>query len=85
MRAKVWEVKGLEMEEEREKVEKCEIRCLYKTIKQAEGTAEFAERMVAKLENEVDMLENNPVMEQDKLKAIEEEEEAHLWSSLGID
>ena len=57
-------------------MEKCEIRCLSKTIKHAEGTAEFAERMVAKLENEVDMLENNPVMEQDKLKAIEEEVES---------
>ena len=96
IRAEVWEVKALEMEEElkvvannlkslevleaksdkREKVDKGEMRHLSAKLKQAESRAEFVERSVTKLEAEVDMLENELVIEQDKLKAIEEEVES---------
>merc|ERR1712183_522713 len=73
-------LKSLEVAEEkanqREVSYKEQIKTLTAKLKQAEARAEFAERSVAKLQKEVDRLEDELMGEQDKYKAITEELEA---------
>ena len=70
-------LKSLEVAEEkanaREKAYKEQIKALTAKLKQAEARAEFADKSVAKLQKEVDRLEDELVSEQEKFKAITEE------------
>ena len=70
-------LKSLEVAEEkanaREKAYKEQIKALTAKLKQAEARAEFADKSVAKLQKEVDRLEDELVAEQEKYKAITEE------------
>merc|ERR1712158_281782 len=70
-------LKSLEVAEEkanqREKSYKENIKNLTSKLKQAEARAEFADKSVAKLQKEVDRLEDELVAEQEKYKAITEE------------
>ena len=70
-------LKSLEVAEEkanaREKAYKEQIKALTAKLKQAEARAEFADKSVAKLQKEVDRLEDVLVAEQEKYKAITEE------------
>merc|ERR1712110_743524 len=76
-RADAGETKILEVAEEkanaREKAYKEQIKALTTKLKQAEARAEFADKSVAKLQKEVDRLEDELVAEQEKYKAITEE------------
>merc|ERR1712158_118072 len=69
-------LKSLEVAEEkanqREKSYKENIKNLTSKLKQAEARAEFADKSVAKLQKEVDRLEDELVAEQEKYKAITE-------------
>merc|ERR1719427_285847 len=70
-------LKSLEVAEEkanqREASNKEQIKSMTAKLKQAQARAEFAERSVAKLQKEVDRLEDELVTEQDTLKGIMEE------------
>merc|ERR1712165_688534 len=67
-RADAGETKILELEEELRVVANN-----LKSLKVAEARAEFADKSVAKLQKEVDRLEDELVAEQEKYKAITEE------------
>ena len=70
-------LKSLEVAEEkanqREKSYKEQIKALTAKLKQAEARADFADKSVQKLQQEVDRLEDELVAEQEKYKAITEE------------
>ena len=73
-------LKSLEVTEEKSNVrehgDKALIKSLSVKLKHAEARAEFAEKSVQKLSNEVDRLENELVNEQEKMRAITEEVES---------
>merc|ERR1712110_885444 len=70
-------LKSLEVAEEkanqRETSNKDQIKTLTAKLKQAEARAEFAEKSVAKLQKEVDRLEDELVHEKEKFKAVSDE------------
>ena len=70
-------LKSLEVSEEkankREESYKDSIKTLTSKLKQAEARAEFAEKSVLKLQNEVDRLEDELAMEKEKYKSITDE------------
>ena len=70
-------LKSLEVSEEkankREESNKDLIKTLTSKLKQAEARAEFAEKSVLKLQNEVDRLEDELASEMEKFKGITEE------------
>merc|ERR1712180_116246 len=80
-------LKSLEVAEEkanqREKSYKENIKNLTAKLKQAEARAEFADKSVAKLQKEVDRLEDELVAEQEKFKAINEELEQTIAEMSG--
>merc|ERR1711970_352315 len=73
-------LRSLEVSEEkaneREKCDKALVTTLTAKLKQAESRAQFAEKSVQKLQNEVDQLEDCLLEEQEKLKNMTEEVES---------
>ena len=73
-------LKSLEVSEEkanqREASNKEQIKTLTAKLKHAVARADFAEKSVQKLQNECDRLDDEMILEQEKLKSITEELEA---------
>merc|ERR1711890_53462 len=81
-------LKSLEVSEDkankREAVYKEQIKVLTAKLKRATARAEFADKSVAKLQKEVDRLEDELVEEQEKFSGIQEDWRPHSVRCLDI-